>query len=342
MTVRYASFAIVAALVTALAQSPSAQNTAPAQPAPQPPPQTPSAQPPVDPIRIDPSRVTPPRKIKHVDPVYTAEAMRARIEGTVQLRAIVEADGSVQNVEVLRSLDQASGLDEEAIKAVKQWQFEPAKLDGTPIRVVMTVQMKFNVGPRTQAWPDGFSVAAAPADGVKETAEANGMRLTLTRPANWIVRPTGRPREWLGLRSEDGNQWISVLQPEGAAFDLRWPTPDPLVARVAEAIRRAQGTADAETLQTGQVQADRAFWVWSALRLPTAPNPPGPASAPAASGEARVWMFMHTSEGRVVGVSCTLLLPRSLDGAAIDARVRQAAAEFAPIVNSIAIEVLPG
>ena len=50
---------------------------------------------------------------------------------------------------------------------------------------------------------------------------------------------------------------------------------------------------------------------------------------------------MHTLEGRVVGVSCTALIPRGLDSAAIDAWVKQAAEEFAPIINSIVFEVGP-
>ena len=46
-----------------------------------------------------------PRNIRQVKPVYTAEAMRARIQGTVIVECVVLPDGSVSNARVATSLD---------------------------------------------------------------------------------------------------------------------------------------------------------------------------------------------------------------------------------------------
>ena len=75
---------------------------------------------------------TPPRALTAPKPEYTPEAIRARIEGAVRLRGIVERDGSVSGVEVVQSLDSVNGLDDSAMTALKQWHFEPGTVNGQP------------------------------------------------------------------------------------------------------------------------------------------------------------------------------------------------------------------
>jgi TonB family protein len=87
--------------------------------------------------------VSAPVVLKEARPQYTAEARKARIEGTVLLDCVVETDGSVGDIEVKRSLDEA--LDQEAIKAVKQWRFEPGTKDGKPVPVLITLEMTFTL-----------------------------------------------------------------------------------------------------------------------------------------------------------------------------------------------------
>jgi protein TonB len=65
-----------------------------------------------------------PRPLREIKPQYTADAMRAKVQGTVLLECVVLPDGTVGKVEVVRSLDSTFGLDQEAIKAAKQWRFE--------------------------------------------------------------------------------------------------------------------------------------------------------------------------------------------------------------------------
>jgi protein TonB len=65
-------------------------------------------------------------------------------EGVVQLRALVQADGSVRSVEVLVSSG-SSALDRAASDAVRQWQFAPAARDGTPIDAYVTLRIRYVV-----------------------------------------------------------------------------------------------------------------------------------------------------------------------------------------------------
>ena len=86
-----------------------------------------------------------PRVVKEAKPQYTADAMRARIAGTVMLEVVVLEDGTVGDVDVVQSLDPHHGLDERAIATVKQWQFTPGTRDGKPVAVLVTIEMTFTV-----------------------------------------------------------------------------------------------------------------------------------------------------------------------------------------------------
>jgi TonB family protein len=346
--IRRAFAVAAAALIAATPVAPRAQNAAPpaqAPPTQQPQAQTPAPAPgsgaPQDVYTIG-REVAAPRLVSEVKPAYTAEAVRARIQGRVRLRGIVERDGTVSSIEVLNSLDTTYGLDQAAIDAFKQWRFMPATLAGNPVRVLVTVELTFALRdtPIKQTWPEGFTNAPAAQQTVDESAEARGMRLKITRPASWSRRAS-QPTEWISLSGSDGSAWLSVFRPEPATLELRWPAPDALVARVADTARRAQSVADAETLATGQIQGPGPFWVWSMMRLPQVPTPPGALTQSGPNVEARSWMFTGTVNGHTVGVLCTVLIPRGLEAPAVAARVQKAAADFSPIVNSIRIELVP-
>lgn len=87
--------------------------------------------------------VTPPQVITVVKAVYTPEARAAKIEGRVVVDAIVLADGTVGDVKVERSLDTKFGLDEQALKATKQWKFKPGTRDGKAIAFPVAVEQSF-------------------------------------------------------------------------------------------------------------------------------------------------------------------------------------------------------
>lgn len=87
--------------------------------------------------------ITPPVLVKEVKPQYTAAAMEAKIQGTVPLECVVGVAGTVGDVRVVRSLD--ADLDQEAIKAVKQWRFKPGTKDGKPVPVRITLDLTFTL-----------------------------------------------------------------------------------------------------------------------------------------------------------------------------------------------------
>ena len=91
------------------------------------------------------SGVTLPQVIREVKPAYTADAMRAKVQGSVWLECIVMPDGSVGEVKVTRSLDPIFGLDQEAIKAAKNWRFRPGMRQGEPVPVIITIELTFTL-----------------------------------------------------------------------------------------------------------------------------------------------------------------------------------------------------
>jgi TonB family protein len=90
--------------------------------------------------------VTAPRITQQVPPRYTDAAVAAKIEGTAVVDATVDTDGTVSDVTVVRSLDTAHGLDDEAVKAISQWKFAPGTRSGAPVPVRVTLQVEFSLG----------------------------------------------------------------------------------------------------------------------------------------------------------------------------------------------------
>jgi TonB family protein len=89
--------------------------------------------------------ITLPSVLREVKPAYTADAMRAKVQGSVWLECVVMPDGSVGEVRVTRSLDPIFGLDQEAIKAAKMWRFKPGMRQGEPVPVIITIELTFTL-----------------------------------------------------------------------------------------------------------------------------------------------------------------------------------------------------
>ena len=100
-----------------------------------------------EPSRVYPpgDGVTMPTVVREVKPEYTTEARKAGIQGTVILDVVVLEDGTVGDVKVTQSLDQKYGLDDQAVKAVKQWTFKPGTKDGKPVPVRVSIEMTFTL-----------------------------------------------------------------------------------------------------------------------------------------------------------------------------------------------------
>lgn len=88
--------------------------------------------------------VTPPTLLTEVKPTYTSDALVRKIQGSVLLEVIVRRDGHPTDLRVTRSLD-PGGLDQQAVEAVRQWRFNPGRLAGTPVDVLVTVVVDFSI-----------------------------------------------------------------------------------------------------------------------------------------------------------------------------------------------------
>jgi protein TonB len=93
------------------------------------------------PLRLH-TGILPPQKIVDVAPVYPPLARASRQEGIVILETVITANGSVESVRVLKGYPLLDGA---AIEAVRQWRFTPARLNGEPVPVVMTVTVNFTL-----------------------------------------------------------------------------------------------------------------------------------------------------------------------------------------------------
>lgn len=90
--------------------------------------------------------VSPPVPIHVKNPSYPPQALLRRVQGEVTLRALVRADGTVEDIRVIRSLDKNEfGLDEQAVAALRESTFQPGTRDGRPVNVLVEVKMMFKL-----------------------------------------------------------------------------------------------------------------------------------------------------------------------------------------------------
>jgi protein TonB len=89
--------------------------------------------------------IVSPVLLRSVSPQYTTAAMIAKTQGTVELEAVVLANGRVGDVRIIRSLDRAGGLDAAAVAAARQWIFRPGTERGQPIDVLVTLVLDFRL-----------------------------------------------------------------------------------------------------------------------------------------------------------------------------------------------------
>jgi periplasmic protein TonB len=87
--------------------------------------------------------VTAPKLIYAIDPEFSDEARRAKVQGACMVSLIVDVQGKPQQVRVVHHL--GMGLDERAVAAVKQYRFKPATFKGTPVPVEINVEVIFRI-----------------------------------------------------------------------------------------------------------------------------------------------------------------------------------------------------
>jgi len=87
--------------------------------------------------------VTPPKVLSHPAAVYTDEARRRGIEGSVIVQARFDEYGSATVLKVMKGL--GYGLDDAALEALKAWRFSPALRNGLPVTAVAVIEVPFRL-----------------------------------------------------------------------------------------------------------------------------------------------------------------------------------------------------
>jgi TonB family protein len=84
-----------------------------------------------------------PRLLSKVDAQYTPQAKEAKIQGTIKLSLVVDRKGKARDIRVTQGLD--PGLDHNAVAAIQQWSFEPARKKDRPVDVRAAVEVNYRL-----------------------------------------------------------------------------------------------------------------------------------------------------------------------------------------------------
>jgi periplasmic protein TonB len=87
--------------------------------------------------------VKPPVPIETFDPIYTEDARKARTQGIVILEAVIDSEGRVKDLRVIKALP--NGLDTAALDAVRRWRFRPGTREGRPVPVIFNLTVNFRL-----------------------------------------------------------------------------------------------------------------------------------------------------------------------------------------------------
>ena len=92
--------------------------------------------------------IAPPVAHRKVDPKYIATAVSERVEGRVTLACVIDKQGRVRGVELVRGIDDR--LNESAEEALAKWEFFPATRKGEPVEVDVLVEIPFRLEPKIE------------------------------------------------------------------------------------------------------------------------------------------------------------------------------------------------
>jgi TonB family protein len=84
-----------------------------------------------------------PAVVRMVQPQYTKEALKARVEGMVVLDTQVGVDGQASEIKVVRGL--GHGLDQKAVECLKKWRFCPRMKWRAPVAAHASVEIEFRL-----------------------------------------------------------------------------------------------------------------------------------------------------------------------------------------------------
>ncbi len=82
-----------------------------------------------------------PVPVRTVTPEYPSDMKHEGISGIVTVKCSIDVQGNVSDASVVKSTNGA--FDKNALAAVKKWKFKPARQDGNPVAVDVTIPIKF-------------------------------------------------------------------------------------------------------------------------------------------------------------------------------------------------------
>lgn len=97
---------------------------------------------PAGPVRVG-GNVKAPHVIHRIDPEYTEVARKGRVSGIVVVEAIIDRQGNVDRVRVIKGLP--LGLSDAAADAVRKWKFKPGTMGGQPVDVIFNLTVTFTL-----------------------------------------------------------------------------------------------------------------------------------------------------------------------------------------------------
>jgi TonB family protein len=218
-----------------------------------------------------------PKKTKHVQPSYPAEALAQGIRGIVILDIVVDGRGKVASTSVLRSV---AGLDEAAIAAARQWEYEPTKVDGKPVSVRLTVPITFSLAlPRLMRQAGVPELRQGVAPGFPP-GDAGGR----TASAEVTLEPDGRIADATLLSGEP--PWSEALLTALRTWRFTPPPDDAVVSfRVEAEFVKGRGSEPNSVLlkANGLQRSELLAGAGAPLPPPSAPqSAPPPAAVPQA------------------------------------------------------------
>lgn len=242
--------------------------------------------------------VPAPKRVKTVQPVYPADAQARGIRGIVLLELLIDAAGKVARIDVVRSIP---GLDEAAVTAARQWEYEVTKLDGKPVSVRLTVPITFAMPLPALSRQEGIpelrsgAVPRVPAESDARGGASVTVEVTLD--------PDGSVAEARLLAGEDPwsryllqalRTWRFEASPDGAILSFRVQADFVPAARGAHervdlrltGLRRSETlAADAGSQAAPEAQASPSPSTGEAGATPSSSSPePAPAPATPAAG----------------------------------------------------------
>jgi TonB family protein len=150
------------------------------------------AQSPAPPAQIGPDGaytvgdgVISPKVLTRAAPRIPDLAIKLRAAGEVLLSLVVQADRTIRDIQVVRSV--GYGMDEEAIQTVRKWRFAPGTKDGAPVDVRIRAAVSFSEAPDPRAWGAGPMLFDLPTGSKPPKLESGSMPRPVRNDGNETV-----------------------------------------------------------------------------------------------------------------------------------------------------------